>query len=46
VTGGGEIAHHHPEAVIERHGHADPIGLGVMADLADEEAVVEDIVVR
>ena len=29
VRGAGEVAQHHPEAVVERHGHADAVGLGV-----------------
>ena len=40
-----EVAHHHAEAVVERHRDADPVGLGVAAQLADEVAVVEDVVV-
>ena len=46
VRGAGQIAQHHPEAVVERHGDADPIGFGVAATLTDEVAVVEDVVVR
>ena len=45
VTGGGQVSHDHAEAVIEGHRHADPVGLGVAADLPDEIAVVEDVVV-
>ncbi len=35
--------HHHAEAVIERHGNAHTVGLGVVAALADEVAVVQDV---
>ena len=41
-----EVAHHHAEAVVERHRHADPVIGGVAAARADEVAVVEDVVVR
>ncbi len=41
----GEVAHHHPEAVVEGHRDADPVCLGVAAHLADEVAVVEDVAV-
>src|SRR5690242_19763199 len=46
VAGRGEVAHDHAEAVVERHRDADPVRLGVVAQLADEERVVEDVVVR
>src|SRR6266542_243739 len=46
VRGAGEVAEHHAEAVVQRHRDADAVGLGVAAALADEEAVVEDVVVR
>ena len=46
VAGRGEVAHDHAEAVVERHGDADPVVLGVGAQLADEEPVVQDVVVR
>ena len=45
VGGAREVAHHHAEAVVERHRDADPVLLGVAADLADEVAVVEDVAV-
>ena len=45
VRGGREVAHHHAEAVVEGHRHADPVLLGVADQLADEVAVVEDVVV-
>ena len=45
VAGCGQVAHHHAEAVVEGDGNADPVLFGVMAQLADEEAVVEDVVV-
>src|SRR5437016_3382295 len=41
-----EVAHHTAEAVIERYRHQDAIVLGITERLADEEAVVEDVVVR
>ena len=43
---GGEIAHHHAEAVIERHRNADAVALGQPHRAADEIAVVEDVVMR
>ena len=43
---GGEIAHHHAEAVIERHGNADAVLFGQAHRAADEIAVVEDVVMR
>ena len=45
VGGAREVAHHHPEAVVEGHRDADPVLLGVAAGLADEVAVVEDVAV-
>ena len=41
-----EVAHHHAEAVIERHRDAHPVLLGQRHRAADEVAVVEDVVVR
>ena len=41
----GEIAHHHAEAMIERHRDADAVVLGQPHGAADEIAVVEDVVV-
>jgi hypothetical protein len=41
-----EVAEDHAEAVVERHRDANAIGLGEPHRLADEEAVVEDVVVR
>ena len=42
-----EVAHHHAEAVVERHRHADAVLARCSAQpLADEVAVVEDVVVR
>ena len=46
VGDGAEVAHDHAEAVVEGHRDADAVLLGVAAELADEEAVVEDVVVR
>jgi hypothetical protein len=46
VGGARQVAEHHPEAVVEGHGDADPVVGGVGAGLADEVAVVEDVVVR
>ena len=45
VVGRAEVAHHHPEAVIERHRQADPVGLGVVEQAGDEMGVIEDVVV-
>src|SRR5712691_8191089 len=45
MSGAGEVAEHHPEAVVERHRNADPVQLRVVQCLADEETVVEDVVV-
>ena len=42
----GEVPDHHAEAVVERHRHADAVVLRVAERLADEVAVVEDVVVR
>ena len=46
MAGRGEVAHDHAEAVVERHRDADPVGFCVVAQLADEEPVVQDVVVR
>src|SRR5581483_7371339 len=46
VGGAGQVAEDHPEAVVEGDRDADPVGLGVAAGLADEVAVVQDVVVR
>ena len=46
VGGAGQIAQDHAEAVVQRHRDTDPVGLGVAAALADEQAVVQDVVVR
>ena len=46
VGGAGQVAQDHAEAVVQRHRDTDPVGLGVAAALADEVAVVEDVVVR
>ena len=43
---GSEIAHHHAEAVIERHRNADAVVFRQPHRAADEIAVVEDVVVR
>ena len=43
---GGEIAHHHAEAMIERNRNADAVLLGQAHRAADEIAVVEDVVMR
>ena len=45
VRGAREVAHDHAEAVVEGHGDADAVGLGVATHLADEVAVVEDVAV-
>ena len=41
-----EVADDHPEAVVERHRDAHPVGLGVVEDLTAEVPVVEDVAVR
>src|SRR3954454_24622970 len=41
-----KVPHDHAEAVVEGHGDTDAVLLGVADQLADEEAVVEDVVVR
>ena len=46
VRHAGQIAQHHAEAVVERHRDAQAVVLGEAHRLADEEAVVEDVVVR
>ena len=38
-----EIAHHHAEAMIERHGNAEAVVRRQADLLADEEAVVQDV---
>src|ERR1700760_567770 len=42
----GEIAEHHAEAMIERHRNADAVALAQALRLADEKAVVEDVMMR
>eukprot|EP01137_Pigoraptor_chileana_P037199 Opistho-2@33913 len=39
----GEIAHHHAEAMIERHGNADAVSRAQTHAATDEIAVVEDV---
>src|SRR6516162_8379515 len=39
-----EIADHHAETVIERHRDAHPVVLGQLHRFADEEPIVEDVV--
>ncbi len=46
VGDGREVGHHAAETVIEGHRHANPVRLGVSQHFSDEEAVVEDVVVR
>ncbi len=41
----GEVAQHHPEAVIEGHRHTDAIGRRVPEARADHRSVVEHVVV-
>jgi hypothetical protein len=41
----GERADHHAEAMIHRHRDADEVAVGVVHHFANEEAVVEDVVV-
>ena len=40
-----EVPHRHAEAVVKGHGDAHAVGVGVAAELADEEPVVQDVVV-
>ena len=44
VRDAGEVAEHHAEAMIERHGNAKPVARREPHGLADEIAVVEDVV--
>ena len=44
VRQAAEIAHHHAEAVIERHGDAQPVVGRELQPLAHEVAVVQDVV--
>ncbi len=46
MTVRAEDSHDHPEAVIQRHRYAHPVLFRVRDPLADEESVVEDVVVR
>ena len=46
VSDGSEIAEHHAEAMIERHRDAQAIFRRQLHRLADEEAVVENVVMR
>ena len=46
VARAGEVADDHPEAVIERDRNADTIPLRVAKNLAAEEAVVQQVVMR
>jgi hypothetical protein len=46
ACGTGEVAHHHAEAVIERHRHADPVQFGVAERFPQKVRVVENVVVR
>ena len=41
-----EIAEHHAEAMVERHGNAQPVLGGEPHRFADEETVVENVVMR
>ena len=45
VGGAGHVAQHHPETVEEGDGQTNAVGRSVVHPFADEEAVVEDIVV-
>ena len=46
VGGAAQVAHHHAEAVVERHRDAQPVTRRQLDLLGDEEAVVEDVAVR
>src|SRR5262245_29402163 len=45
VHGAGQIAHHHVEAMIERHGNAEAVAFTQAHGEADEIGVVEDVAV-
>ena len=45
VRHAGQIAQHHPEAVIERHRNAKPVAVSEAHPLTHPEAVVEEVVV-
>ena len=45
VGDASEVPQHHAEAMIERHRNADAVALGEAHRLADEIAVIEDVVV-
>ena len=40
AAGAGQVAHHHPEAVVQRHGHAHPVPLGVPQQLGQKWALL------
>ena len=40
-----KVAHHHSEAVVERHWNTDPVVFGVAAPLTNEVAVIENVAV-
>ena len=42
----GQVAQHHAEAVVQRHGNAQAVGSGELHALADEEPVVQNVAVR
>ena len=42
----GQVPKHHAEAVVQRHGNADPVLFGEALGLAGEVAVVQDALVR
>ena len=46
VRRAGKVPQHHPKAVVERNGDADPIALGQIQTFSREETVVQDVVVR
>ena len=46
VRDADEIAEHHAEAVVQRHGNTQAIDLAELHRRADEVAVVEDVVMR
>ena len=45
VGDASQVAQHHPEAVVEGHRDAEPVGLGEPEQLGGEEPVVEDVAV-
>ena len=45
MAGAAKVAHHHAEAVVERHWNADSVVFGVPTALTNEVAVIENVAV-